>query len=94
MVVPEIAGLRVVVISLLLGSTAADAIVVYEGVATDPAQTLKIGALPVSKDTPTLLTVSPPDCLVRTSGGKGVALGVVGGATVTGSISFYYEGTL
>lgn len=90
MVVPEIAGMRVVVMSMLLGATAADAILVYEGTTATPAGTLKIGSIPVSN---TVLAVGPPDCLIRTSVGKGVAIDVVGGATVTGSISYYYEGT-
>jgi hypothetical protein len=93
MVVPQVADMRVVVMSMLLGATAADAILVYEGTTATPAGTLKIGSLPVSNTVPSLLAVGPPDCLIRTSVGKGVAIDVVGGATVTGSISYYYEGT-
>lgn len=93
MVVPEVAGMRVVVMSMLLGADVAGNIEVYEGDTGSPGGTLKIGSIPVSDVLPSLIAVGPPDCLVRTSQGKGIAIAVTGGAVVTGSISYYYEGT-
>ncbi|MDI9598414.1 MAG: hypothetical protein QM323_02795 [Acidobacteriota bacterium] len=93
LIIPPLAGARVVLVSLVLGATAGDTIQIYEGTVAVPGETLKIGALPVGTAAPTgIQCAHAADCLIRTAVSKGVAIDVTGGATVTGMASFYYEG--
>lgn len=93
LIIPPVDGARVVLLSLVLGATALDTIQVYEGTVATPAQTLKIGAIPITNLSTTVIQCAPAaDCLLRTAFDKGIAIDVTGGATVTGMASYYLEG--
>ena len=93
LIIPPVADARVVLVSLVLGATALDTIQIYEGTVATPAQALKIGAIPITNLSATVVQCAPAaDCLVRTAVAKGIAVDVTGGATVTGMASYYLEG--
>lgn len=94
LVISPVSGVRIVLVALALGTTANGTVALYEGTVATPGETLKIGALPVSTTAALVVQCAPAaDCLIRTAAGKGVAIAVTGGGTVTGFLSYYTEGS-
>lgn len=95
LIVTQVTGYRVVLVSMVLGAAGVCTLEFWEGVTGTIEQAKKMGPIPLPDGTtavsPLDVRRGPEDAIVRTAVGKGLTIKPIGGVAVSGVVSYYLE---